>query len=126
MEVDIGQYEVLRGENFSHMTEPMVSFARREVWVNMVCLKRMPDTLYVHFLLLRQKRNLVIKPGAEDQQDGARWCTPSRRPRKILCKADFWHDITSLMGWTDNNRYRLLGRFAHDSNGDEIVFDMTM
>jgi len=125
MVADIGQYEVQQGERFAHMTEPMVSFARSEVWINMGCLKRMPDTVYVHFLLFRQSRRLVIKPGLEEHQNGVRWCTPSGKPRRIICAADFWDDITSLMGWNENNRYRLLGRFANDSGGGQFAFDMT-
>ena len=124
MEVDIGQYEVLRGEGFAHMTEPMVSFGRRAVWINMGCLKRLPDTVYVHFLLLRKTKRLIIKPSVEEAQEVARWCTPSGKSRKIMCHIDFWNDITALMGWNDKDRYRLLGRFVRNSDWDGFAFDM--
>lgn len=125
MEADIGQYEVLQGESFVHLTEPMISFARRAVWINTSCLKRLPDTVYVHFLLFRQTRKLIIKAGVEEAQDVIRWCTPSGKPRKILFDAEFWNDITALMGWSNLNRYRLLGRFVHSSDWTGFAFDMT-
>lgn len=124
MENDIKQYEVLRGEKFSHMTEPMISFARKMVWVNMNCLKRLPDTAYVHFLLFRKKYRLIIKSSTEEAQDVIRWCTPSGKPRKIICEEELWRDITMLMGWDDENRYRVLGRVIHGSGWDGIAFDM--
>lgn len=124
MEPDIGQYEVLRGERFAHATEPILSFARREVWVNMVCLKRLPSIVYVHFLFLRDTQRLIIKPGMEESLDVVRWRTPSGKPRKILCDKDFWNEVTLFTGWTNKNRYRLLGRFVHDSNWDGFAFDM--
>jgi len=124
MEANIGQYEVQSGVKFAHRTEPIVSFARREFWINMGCLKRMPDIRYVHFMLLRQTRKLYIKAGIEETMDVVRWCTPSGKPRRVIIDADLWHDITSLMGWNDTSRYRLLGRFVSDRNGGGFVFDL--
>jgi len=125
MESDIGQYEVIAGDKFAHLTEPVVSFARRAVWINMGCLKRMPNTFYVHFLLLRQERKLIIKSAVEEQLDVVRWCTPSGNPRKITCHADLWSDIISLMEWSEDSRYRLLGRFIHAPDWNGFAFDMT-
>ena len=122
---NIGHGEVQRGEKFAHRTEPIMSFARREVWVNMGCLKRLPDTRYVHFLLFRQTRKLLIKPGLEETMDVFRWCTPSGKPRRVKCDDELWHDITSLMGWSDTSRYRLLGRFVCGANGGDFAFDLT-
>ena len=93
--------------------------------VNMGCLRRLPDTVYVHFLLFRQQRRLIIRPSAEESRDVIRWCTPSGKPRRILCDEDFWNDITALMGWDNRSRYRLLGRFVHGSDWDGFAFDMT-
>ena len=122
---DIERYEVLRGEIFSHSTEPIISFARKSVWINMGCLKCMPNTTYVHFLLLRQARKLIIKHSTEESLDTVRWCTHSGKPRKILCDAEFWNDLTALMDWNDQYRYKLLGRFVHSSDWDGLAFDMT-
>jgi len=125
MGTDIGRYEVLTGDKFAHLTEPVVSFARRAVWINRGCLKRMPNIIYVHFLLLRQERKLIIKSAAEEQLDVVRWCTPLGNSRKIICHDDLWDDISSLMGWNENNRYRLLGRFIHAPDWNGFAFDMT-
>lgn len=121
---DIKQYEVLRGERFSHMSEPIITFAQKMIWINMICLKRLPDTVYVHLLLFREKHRLIIKPSTEESPDVIRWCTPSGKPRKIMCEEEFWQDITMLMGWDDQNRYRIPGRFIHGSGWDGIAFDM--
>jgi hypothetical protein len=125
MDDNIRHGEVQRGEMFAHRTEPIISFARREVWVNMGCLKRMSDTSYVHFLLFRQTRKLLLKPGLEETMNVFRWCTPSGKPRRVKCDDELWQDITSLMGWSDTSRYRLLGRFVRGTNGGDFAFDLT-
>ncbi len=125
MDDDFGQYEVLRGERLSHATEPIVSFTCKSVWVNAGCLKRMPGTVYVQFLLSRHTRRLIIKGSTEETLDSVRWCTPAGKPRKILCDAEFWNDITTLMDWDDRHRYKILGRFVHSSDWDGLAFDMT-
>ena len=124
-DADIGHGELQRGEKFAHKTEPIMSFARRALWVNMGCLKRMPDTSYVHFLLFRQTRKLLLKPGLEETMDVFRWCTPSGRPRRVMVDVELWRDITLLTGWNDTNRYRLLGRFVCGPNGGDFAFDLT-
>lgn len=125
MEIDIGQYEVLPGKLFSHMAEPAISFSKKAIWINMGCLKSVPDTFYVHFLLFRIEKSLIIKPCAGEERDAVRWCTFSGKPRNILCNDDIWIDITSLMGWNDHDRYRLLGHLVHSSGWSGLAFDMT-
>ena len=124
-EANIGHYELVRGERFAHMTEPMVSFARGAFWVNVGCLKRSPETTYVHFLLFRPQRRLILKPCGEEERNAVRWCTPSLKPRKVLCDCDFFSELFTLMGWSQNNRHRLLGRVAHNSDWTGFAFDLT-
>lgn len=107
------------------MTEPMVSFARGAFWINAGCLKRSPETIYVHFLILRSQRKLILKLCSEEELDAVRWCTPSGKPRKILCNEDFFGDIFTLIDWNHNNRYRLLGRMIASSGWMGFAFDLT-
>ena len=121
---DIKYSEVLQCEKFAHQTEPMISFSQKNIWVNMGCLKRIPNTFYVHFLLFRQTRIFMILTGIEGMLDVVRWCTPSGKPRKIICDAELWDDIITFMNWNNKIRYRLLGRFVQTSYGGGFAFDM--
>lgn len=62
-------YQVVRGEFFAHMNEPSVCFNQNKVYVNVGCLKRLPDVDYVQILVNSEEKKLVIRPAGEDEKD---------------------------------------------------------
>jgi len=120
-------YEVVRGEFFSHLYEPSISFKDCKIQFNTACLKKMPTVEYVQFLVNQQTRKLAVLPCDEDTKDGYAWCSNrsgKRKPREIRCKL-FFAKIFDMMGWNHNYRYKLLGTIIR-SNGEYILlFDLT-
>ena len=102
-------YEVVRGEFFSHIYEPSVSFKDCRVQFNTACLKKM-----------------VVLPCEEDTKDGYAWCTRNgkRKPREIRCKL-FFAKLFDLMGWNHNFRYKLLGNIVRYNGEYLLLFDLT-
>ena len=68
-------YEVVRGEFFSHIYEPSVSFKDCKVQFNTACLKKMPSVEYVQFLVNPYTKKMVALPCDEDTKDSYAWCT---------------------------------------------------
>ena len=119
-------YQVVRGEFFAHLYEPSLCFNRSRVYVNMGCLKRMPDVSYVQILVNAEDKKLVIRPAGEDEKDAFLWCSIKnevRRPKQITCRV-FFAKIVHLMSWNPDYRYKLLGKIIRSGDEKLVVFDL--
>lgn len=121
-------YQVVRGEFFSHLFEPSITFNKSKISVNTACVRKLPDVEYVQILVNPDDKKLAIRPCSEHEKDSFRWRsngTKSKRisPKQITCRI-FFAKIVSLMGWNPNYRYKLLGKLI-ESNGELLfVFDL--
>ena len=52
-------YQVVRGEFFAHLFEPSVTLNNEKVSVNAACIRRLPQTDYVQFLVNPKEKKLV-------------------------------------------------------------------
>lgn len=119
-------YQVVRGEFFSHIYEPSVSFNNCKVMFNTACLKKMPTVEYVQFLVNSETKSLAVRPCHEDDKDAFPWCNTTngkRKPRQITGRL-FFAKIVSLMGWNPTYRYKLLGKIIHQGGEYLILFDL--
>lgn len=119
-------YQVVRREFFAHVQEPAITFNRYQIYVNMACLRKMPQVDYVQILVNPETKKLVIRPCGEDDKDSFLWRSNSksgRRPKQITCRV-FFAKIMELMKWRPELRYKLLGKLIH-SNGEQLfLFDL--
>lgn len=119
-------YQVVRGEFFSHIHEPSFTFNNNKVYLNMACIRKLPQTEYVQILVHPEEKKLAVRPCREEEKDSFRWCTKNtekRTPKQITCRV-FYAKILSLMGWSSQYRYKLLGKLIH-SNGELLfIFDL--
>lgn len=120
-------YEIVHGAFFAHLFEPSVKLVRETVSVNAACIRKLPDTEYVQFLVNRDDKKLAVKPCTEDTKDSFRWSTVGKdgkkRPRTITCKP-FFAKIVKLMGWDPDKRYRILGKLIRTKTVTIFVFDL--
>ena len=114
-------YQVVRGEFFSHIFEPSLTFSGNKVYVNMTCIKKLPNYDYIQFLINAQKKSVAIRPCPEEMRDSVRWSTASskRGPKQITARM-FCAKIYALMNWNPSYRYKLLGKLI--SAGGELLF----
>ena len=120
-------YQVVRGEFFAHLFEPSITINHEKVSVNAACLRKLPDTEYVQFLVNPIEKKLAVKPCTEDMKDSFRWASgegKKRKPRTITCKI-FFAKIIDLMGWSADYRYKILGKLIRTSTDMLFVFDLT-
>ena len=106
-------YEVVRGEFFSHLHEPCITFNNFKVYMNTACIKKLSETDYVQILVNQKKKKLAVRPCSEESKDSFRWCsaTAKRTPKQVTCRV-FYGKITELMGWNPNYRYKLVGKIS--------------
>ena len=61
-------YEVVDSRFFSHLFEPTVKLGKETVSVNASCIRKLPDTEYVQFLVNREEKKLAIEPCTEEDK----------------------------------------------------------
>lgn len=120
-------YEVVRGVFFAHLFEPSVRLAKEQVSVNSACIRRLPETEYVQFLVNRNEKKMVVKPCSEETKDSFRWNAVGKdgkiRPKIISCK-EFYDRIMKLMDWNPECRYRIMGKLMRTKTECIFVFDL--
>ena len=117
-------FQVVRGEFFSHIYEPSITLNLGKFYVNMTCLKKLPDVEYVQILVNPDNKKLVLRPCNEDAKDATAWKTPKKNPKQITCRL-FFAMVMKLMDWNPDYRYKVLGKLI--STGEEYlyVFDLS-
>ena len=121
-------YEVVRGEFFSHLFEPSITFNGEKISMNSACINKLSDAEYVQILVNPMEKKLAVKPCAEEKKDSFCWVTVNedgkRKPKTITCKV-FFAKVMHLMDWDPNYRYKILGKLIRTPADTLFVFDLT-
>lgn len=122
----VAGYEVVRSQFFSQSAEPTVTFSRRKMWVNSVCLAKFPETDYVQILVNRGTKALTLRPSQENAADALPWCSAGnrkRKPRRLSCPV-FFALVCALMKWNPDCRYRITGKHLFENGEELLAFDL--
>ena len=118
-------YQITREEFFAHSREPQLTICGNKLYLNKVCLRKAPDVSRIQVLINEEEKKLVIKPCTEELKDSLLWTTPRGQMRRILCKDAFCSLLTELMGWTLNNRHRMIGKMIRTDGERLFLFDLS-
>lgn len=119
-------YQVVRQEFFAHMREPSLTFNSNRVYVNSYCLARLPQVVYVQYLVNTDNKTLIIRPCSEGDKDAVAWCNirdGKHRVKQVTGKV-FTAMIMSMMKWNPVHRYKLLGKVVRSSTETVILYDL--
>ena len=118
-------FQVVRGEFFSHIYEPSITFNKNKIALNTACIRKLPEVEYVQMLVNPEEKKIAVRPCQEDEKDSFRWRSAGNKlkPKQITCKV-FFAKIMSLMGWNPNNRYKLLGKLIESGGVLLFTFDL--
>ena len=118
-------YQVVRGEFFSHIFAPSLTFNNFKVQVNTACIKKLPDFDYVQIMVNPDEKKLAVRPCMEDEKDSFRWCsaTAKRSPKQISCRM-FFAKVFTLMNWQIDYKYKQLGKLKKANGQYLFVFDL--
>ena len=122
---DYSGYQVVRGEFFAHIKEPSITFNNCQIYVNMSCLNKLPQTQYIHILVNSTEKKIVLQPCPEEEKDSFAWCSDGnrRRPKHITCRI-FFAKIMQLMDWNPEYRYKMIGKLVKSNEDLLFVFDL--
>ena len=125
---DYTDFQVVRGEFFSHMNEPCICFSDSQFYANSAAVKKLPDTDYVQILISPNDKKILIRAAREDDKDSFLWVTYRRKdnhrnPKKVTCKI-FYAKLYDSMGWKLENKYRFVGRLLQMDNERFFLFDL--
>lgn len=120
-------FQVVRGEFFSHIFEPSITFNKNKIAMNTACVRKLPEVEYVQMLVNPDEKKLAVRPCREDEKDSFKWRSGGDgkppKPKQVTCKM-FFAKIMSLMEWNPDYRYKLLGKLI-ESNGELLfTFDL--
>ena len=122
----LDDFEVTRGEFYSHTREPGFTLNDGKVQVNTACIRKMADVDYIQILINRETHKLAIRACGEEDLFCLPWVRVKdgkRYPRPITGRI-FIMKVCKLMNWNPDNRIRMLGKF-YKANEDLIfLFDM--
>lgn len=119
-------YEVVRSQFFSQSAEPAVTFGRQKMWVNSVCLTKLPEANHIQILVNRDTKTLTLRPSQENDADALPWCSTGnrkRKPRRLSCPV-FFAMVCALMKWNPDYRYRITGKHLCESEEELLAFDL--
>ena len=119
-------YQVVRREFFAHIQEPSITFSNFKVYVNQVCVNKLPDVEFVQMLVNSDTKILAIRPCEESDRDSFPWAGKGekRKPKQITCRVLFAL-IMNLMNWNPEHRYKLTGKLVRAKGDLLFVFDLT-
>ena len=124
---DLGEYEVVRREFFSHLREPSLTFNGCKIHLNAASLARFPKTEHMQILINRTTKILALRPCKEEDRDSFSWCSLNkgkRTPKQVTCKLLF-AKVFTMMGWNPDYRYKLLGTIIRARGEYLLAFDLS-
>ncbi len=127
LDFDLNSFQIVRREFFSHLNEPSITFCDYKVGLNMACIKRLPETDYVQFLVNQETKILAVRPCSEYDAHAFLWCNNNggkRKPRQVTGKL-FVMKICQMMDWNPDYRYKILGKLIRANGQFLFVFDLT-
>lgn len=124
--LDLDQFQVVRREFFYHLNEPSVTFNNNKIGVNSACIRKLPETEYIQFLVDRASHKLALRPCQESDIHSMRWCSVSKDKRKPRCVTGrvFFLMLCDMMGWNPHYRFKILGKLVKANGEYLILFDL--
>ena len=126
---DFEGYEVPPRSQFSMMKKPAVSIKNGQMTFNMACIRLFKGYPQIVPLLNSGKKRLAVIPCVEEENASVEWARQRAKDgawtNKTVTSRDFVQQIYKLMGWTQGNRYRAIGRLANSERGLILVFELS-
>lgn len=121
-------YELPPRTQFSMLKKPAVSIKDGKMTFNMAAIRLFEGVQYVLPMVNKDTKRIAIVPCAEEESASVEWARVRKKDgawvNKTISSRDFVNAIYEVMGWSDINRYKVLGRVANSERGLILVFEM--
>ena len=124
-ETEVSEFEgceIVDVKMFSDQQVPAINLQRENVRFSMSCIRKMNCDKYVELLVHPLKRQLAIRPTAEDNRCRIAWCSDIKKtPRPIGCKA-YIETLFQIFDWNIDYKYKLYGCVYREGDEAACVF----
>ena len=125
---DFDGYEVVRREFFSKANCPAVTFKYGSVFFNVRTIRKLNECRFVHILIHKEKKSILVKPCEEDEKDSLQWSKVDKHnkvvPRTITGKA-FTAQLFKDMNWHLESTVKILGTVSVCKGEKIFEFNLT-
>lgn len=125
-EFDLRGYEVIRGQFFSQRNALAVTFSQQKIHFGIGALRKLPEAKYVELLIHPELKLLAVRPSTKQSKSAMLWRSlikDNPTPKPIPGKA-FLPAILDLLGWSEENRYRINGIKKEKDNDSFLLFHL--
>lgn len=116
----IKSFQVVSGEMFSHVLDPVIRFTTKGINFNSTCISKLSGIDWVEILFNPVERMLVVRPCAEDHPNAVKWDS------KYKSAAPLSKAIYDSMGWDRDYSFRVPCQIVTQPNetpaGHSVLF----
>lgn len=118
-------YQIVRREMFAHLREPAVTIRKDSITFNTACIAGLEDAVYIHIMISKSEKRMVIRKCNENDMDALRWCVakPDKRRSRTI-KGRFSTVIYNMMDWMESCRYKIMGHKIQYQGDTLYVFEL--
>ena len=111
-------FQVVRGDMFSRLHEPVLRIASRGITFNSLCVSRLAGAETVELLFNPVERMILVRPCSPDNPNAIPWDS-KYKSAPPLCKA-----LYDSMGWDTEYSFRVPCQILPGDNGTVLAFDL--
>lgn len=123
---DLSRFQVLRKEFSSHKYDAAVSFTYDTITFNTACIRFYEEENYVQILVDEEGRRMAIRRCAQYDRNAMQWARNQKKDDKRVTRpikaAVACARLFEMMGWKQENRYKILGTRKIYENADIVLF----
>lgn len=103
-----------------------ITISSNKLQFNASCIRYYPDHNFIEILIDPEGRRMAIRPCEEFEKNAFQWArnqkTDKKRVSRQITMTDAWSLFFTMMGWTPENKYKVLGTRKIYDNADFVLF----
>ena len=123
-EFDMSGFQVTRGEFLNAHNSPTILISYNKIKFSIECLRKFAKIQYIEIISHPKDKKLAIRPTTKDNRNAVKWANVLDgvyTPRDISAGA-FYQTLTSLMGWSQSIKYKIMGVLYKNAEEKAYVF----
>jgi hypothetical protein len=125
-EFDLREYELVRTQFIGSYNDDSVTFSASRLYFSTPCIRKFKQTAYVEMLLNPHDHLVAVRPASKDSRNAIQWASirGDKYSSRTVSGAVFLNKLYDIMGWDQQNKYRIHGVRQEKENGPIIMFDL--
>lgn len=123
----LDDYEVVKTSYFSDAERCYMTLNRNDIRFNTSCMRKFSDVEYVEVLLNSVEKCVAIRPCDRSNPNAIQWGVLQNSKwfaKQKSCKG-LINPVRSLMGWSSDCKYKVIGQYMTDGEDQFLLFDLS-